>query len=63
MCFFFQFEYDCPGFYKTFICKQIVGVFARLKHLEIPIFAKQRYLAKRKKSGRPSKVTEALIRD
>jgi predicted nucleic acid-binding Zn finger protein len=53
----------CPGFFKKYICKHIIGLSIRLKYVRPPATAKQVPIGQKRKRGRPKQATKALIID
>lgn len=52
---------SCPMFFKTYICKHMVGMAIRLKFVKPPLEAKALPLNQKRKRGRPSKAKKALL--
>lgn len=51
----------CPGYYKEFLCKHIVGIAMRHKYLAVPIDAKIVPTSSQRKRGRPPIAKRALL--
>ncbi len=54
---------SCPSFFKTFLCKHIIGLAIRLKYVKPPPEAKQIPIGEKRKRGRPKKAGKALLID
>ncbi|CAF1507876.1 unnamed protein product [Adineta ricciae] len=52
---------NCPGFFKKFICKHVVGLAIRLNYCKPPPAAKNIRIGEKRRRGRPSKATKALL--
>ena len=52
---------NCPGFFKKFICKHIVGLAIRLNYCKPPPAAKNVKIGEKRRRGRPSKAKKALL--
>ncbi|CAF4121394.1 unnamed protein product [Adineta steineri] len=52
---------NCPAFMKNFICKHVVGMSIRLKYCKPPAAAETIPIGEKRKRGRPSKATPALL--
>lgn len=54
---------SCPHFFKTFICKHILGIAMRLKFIKPPPEARSVPIGQKRRRGRPKKATRALLVD
>ncbi|CAH0731013.1 unnamed protein product, partial [Brenthis ino] len=52
---------NCPKFLKDYICKHLVGLAIRLKHVQPPSEARAIPIGMKRKRGRPAKAKKALI--
>ncbi|CAF1299447.1 unnamed protein product [Rotaria sordida] len=52
---------NCPGFFKNYICKHVVGMAIRLKYCKPPPSAKTVPIGEKRKRGRPAKAKPALL--
>ena len=52
---------NCPNFFKTYICKHIVGMAVRLKYCKPPAAAKTVSIGEKRKRGRPANAKPALL--
>lgn len=52
---------DCPAFFNFYVCKHVIGLAIRLKHVVPPLEAKNIPIGEKRKRGRPSKAKRALI--
>jgi uncharacterized Zn finger protein len=53
----------CPSFLKKYMCKHVIGLSIRLKYVKPPPAAKQVPIGQKRKRGRPSVATKALLVD
>lgn len=52
---------NCPKFLKVYICKHLVGLAIRLKHIQPLSEARAIPIGMKRKRGRPTKAKKALI--
>jgi hypothetical protein len=52
---------NCPTFYKSYICKRVVGMAIRVKYCKPPSAAKTVPSGEKRKRGRPAKAKPALL--
>jgi len=52
----------CPGFLKNYICKHLLGIAITEKYFQVQPEAKNVPIGQKRKRGRPSKATKALLR-
>ena len=53
----------CPYFLKKYMCKHVIGLAIRLKLAKPPAATKDVPIGQKRRRGRPSKATKALIVD
>ena len=51
---------SCPAFHKSYICKHVIGLAARLKFVIIPNLAKNVPIGEKRQRGRPALALKAL---
>ena len=54
---------SCPKFFKSFMCKHLIGTAIRLKFAKAPPAAKQVPIGQKRRRGRPKEAIKALLRD
>jgi hypothetical protein len=53
--------YNCPAFFKKFMCKHVIGMAIRLNHCKPPPAAKDVKIGEKRRRGRPSKAKKELL--
>jgi hypothetical protein len=53
--------YNCPAFFKKFMCKHVVGMAIRLKYCRPPPAAKDVQIGEKRRRGGPAKSKKALL--
>jgi len=53
--------WDCPYYFKNFLCKHLIGLAIRLKAVALPVEAKNIPIGLKRKRGRPAKAKKALL--